>query len=341
MRLLFFSILLLISWGFSSCGTISPVETFNIEKVAKAPDYANPDHWAALPTKVDAADRTPEGIEDLQDIAQVDVFFMYPTIYTGSEKYQNQWNAPIDNPKFNKSVEESTIKFQASAFNGAGRIYAPRYRQAHISAYYEGDDTSRKAAFDLAYEDLKNAFQYYLDNYNNGRPIIIAAHSQGTTHGKKLVKEFFDGTPLQEQLVAAYLVGIQVATDHFENITPCQYSTETGCFLTWRTWKTGNFPEGHQKENNIAVTNPLTWTTQDAYAPATLNKGGILLNFDKTIPHLTSAKIEDGILWADKPETFISTFFTRDNYHIVDYNFYYLNIRENAMERVAAFLRKQ
>ena len=54
-------------------------------------------------------------------------------------------------------------------------------------------------------EDVKAAFQYYLEHYNNGRPIIIASHSQGTTHAKRLLKEFFDGTALQHQLVAAYL----------------------------------------------------------------------------------------------------------------------------------------
>ncbi len=41
-------------------------------------------------------------------------------------------------------------------------------------------------AFDLAYEDLKTAFENYLKHYNKGRPIIIASHSQGSLHALRL-----------------------------------------------------------------------------------------------------------------------------------------------------------
>ncbi|MFK7932794.1 MAG: DUF3089 domain-containing protein [Saprospiraceae bacterium] len=337
-RVIFFFLILLFG---SSCATVQPIGSYQNQQRPSNPDYSNPDHWAALPTKNDAADLTPANLADQQDEAEIDVFFMYPTIYTGGEKYQTGWNAPIDNPEFNADVDDGTIQFQASSFNGAGKIYAPRYRQAHINAYFNKDTVSAKAAFDLAYQDLKMAFQYYLDNYNNGRPIIIAAHSQGTIHGKTLVKEFFDGTPLQKQLVAAYLVGIPVDKDHFEHINPCQYSTETGCFLTWQTWKRGTFPDDHDPQNNVAVTNPLSWTIDESYAPASMNKGGVLYNFEKIHPALTDAEIQNGVLWAQKPQFFGSIFFTRDNYHIGDYNLYYLNIRENAEARAAAFIEKQ
>ena len=33
--------------------------------------------------------------------------------------------------------------------------------------------------FDVAYKDIENAFKYYLNHYNNGNRIVIAAHSQG------------------------------------------------------------------------------------------------------------------------------------------------------------------
>ena len=64
-------------------------------------------------------------------------------------------------------------------------------------------DTSKAGkAFDFAYEDIKKSFEYYLQHYNNGRPIIIASHSQGTTHALRLLKEFFENKPLQ--LVAVW-----------------------------------------------------------------------------------------------------------------------------------------
>ena len=328
---------------FSNCKSVYIVPTgdFSESTAAPAPDYAKAAYWAALPTKADEADKTPKGVRDEQANAKVDVFFLHPTIYTGKEG-DDQWNGPVNDPTLNKRVDESTIRFQASIFNGVGKVYAPRYRQAHINAYYIQDPTKAKPVFDLAYEDLKNAFQYYLDNYNNGRPIIIASHSQGTTHSRRLVKEFFDGTSLQKQFVAGYLVGIPVLKEEFENIPVCQTPSETGCFTSWRTFESGFTPKNYTSDK-VAVTNPLTWTTDNNAVAKTENKGAVLRKLKKVYPKLTSAQVipKDGILWAEKPKFFGSFLLKDPNYHIADFNFYYMNVRENAQERAAAFLAKQ
>ncbi len=303
------------------------------------PDYANTDHWAALPSKSDPADLTPvDTIRDNQAIAPADVFFLHPTIYSNKRKEGQPWNGAIDDPKLNRKVDDSTIKYQASVFNGAGRVYAPRYRQAHLSAYWLKDKEQQKQIFDLAYRDVKAAFEYYLQHYNQGRPIIIASHSQGTTHAKRLVREFFDGKPLQRQLVAAYLVGIVVEGDYFKTLRPCSASDDTGCFVSWRAYRRGYFPRNHQSGSNIVVTNPLTWTSDTTLAPKTLNQGSVLRKFNKIYPQIAEAQVHDGLLWLDRPR-FPGSFLLRNpNYHIADYNFYYLNVRNNAIKRVQAFL---
>jgi len=320
---------------------LSPVGKFSYDKTPSPPDYSNELYWSALPTQTDMADITPPGLRDNQEEAKADVFFLYPTIYSG-DKGEDQWNAPVDDSDFNKKVDESTIKYQASIFNGAGKIYAPRYRQAHLSTYWAKDKALAKKVFDLAYDDLKDAFEYYLEHYNQGRPIVIASHSQGTTHGIRLVKEYFDGKPLQDQLVAAYLVGIPVAKEQYEDIPVCESADQTGCFCTWRTFKEGHIPEANVS-SDIAVTNPLTWRTSEELAPKELNTGGVLRNINKIKKKLTSAQIvaANGILWASKPRFFGSIFLRTKNYHIADYNFYYSNVRENAKDRVNAFLNKQ
>lgn len=341
MKYLFLSLFMLLLFANCKSVFITPKGDFNQAKAATAPDYSKARYWAALPTKKDEADKTPKGEVDEQASAKVDVFFLHPTIYTGEEG-DDQWNGPVNDPALNKRVDESTIRFQASIFNGAGKVYAPRYRQAHINAYYTEDKVQAKKVFDLAYADIKAAFEYYLANYNNGRPIIIASHSQGTTHSRQLVKEFFDGTELQKQFVAGYLVGIPVLKDEFDNIPVCQSPTETGCFVSWRTFKTDYNPPGFTSEK-IAVVNPLSWTTDDKKIPKSQNRGGILRKIDKVYPELASAQIvsDKGILWTDKPKFFWSFLLKTSNYHIADFNFYYRNVRQNAQARAAAFLAKQ
>jgi hypothetical protein len=305
------------------------------------PDYNRLGYWAAHPDKADNADRCPgDQFENKQGQAQADVFFLYPTLYTGDkEKSQTQWNAPVDDPKFNDRVDETSILNQASVFNGTARVFSPRYRQAHIHSYFTKDKASRKQAFELAYSDVRTAFSHYLEHHNNGRPIIIASHSQGTTHAGPLMREFFDGKPLAKQLVAAYVVGIEVPADYFKELKPCQTPTETGCFCSWRTWERGHLPKNHPEGNNYVVTNPLTWRTDTIYAPRNLNKGSVLYKFDKG-PRIgiCDAQVCDGVLWVNKPRFFGSAFVKMKNYHVADYNLFYANIRENAAIRVRVFL---
>ena len=93
---------------------------------------------------------------------------------------------------FNQKVDKTTIKFQASIFNQAGRVYAPRYRQAHYRSFspphIEGKNDGIKALL-LAYSDIKAAFQYYIKHENKGRPFILAGHSQGSLHLMLLMQE--------------------------------------------------------------------------------------------------------------------------------------------------------
>ena len=92
----------------------------------------------------------------------------------------------------------------------------------------------------------------------------------------------------------------------------------------------------------MAVTNPLTWTTTNTPADKTLNKGSVLRNFEKSFKlNLVDAEVHDGVLWANKPKFRGSFFITFKNYHIADLNFYYVNIRENAILRAKSFLEKR
>ncbi len=188
---------------------------------------------------------------------------------------------------------------------------------------------------------MKTAFQYYLDHYNNGRPIIIASHSQGSSHAIKLLKDFFDNKPLSKQLVAAYMVGMDVQGSSYEVLKPCKDANETGCYISWRTYAVNYFPNDYKAPAEYPVcVNPLTWKTDSAYAPCELNKGGVLKNFDKVIPAVTDAQIKDAVVRINKPHIAGAAFIKINNYHIADYNLFYMNVRQNAVDRVNAFLKK-
>ncbi|MCA0398948.1 MAG: DUF3089 domain-containing protein [Bacteroidetes bacterium] len=302
-------------------------------------DYADERNWAALPQIEDPSDSVPAPLKPgyVKD-HRVDVFFLYPTSYTNASA--PEWNAAIEDSAINHKTDYSSILYQASVFNEFD-VYAPRYRQANIRAYFTADTISARAALELAYGDVRKAFLYYLDHKNNGRPILIASHSQGTTHAKKLLAEFFDGKPLQKQLVAAYIVGLPVAENAFAQIPVCQDSTQTGCFLTWRTFKKGYEPDYQAAYRQSAVVNPLSWTTDETLASAGMNKGAVLRNFNRLVPQVCSAQKHEDLLWVSRPHFPGSIFYRTKNYHVGDFNLFYLNVRENVRARVQHYFETQ
>ncbi len=335
---------LLLSALFVACKTTSPTGSFDRNQAPPTPDYSQLNSWAAHPDKSDPADRTPcPDVPNEQATAPVDVFFLHPTTYTGDHRYEKHWNADVNDKRVNDETDGSAILYQASLFNGAGRVFAPRYRQAHLRVFYGvKDKKSAQAALDLAYEDVQAAFQYYLDHWNQGRPFIIAGHSQGGRHGMFLLRDKIEGTPLEKQLVAAYLVGWPVRADFFKSLPACQTPDQTDCYCSWRTWERNfGLQVFVQNPDQIVCTNPLNWSTRDGeYAPKAANRGAVLRNFCQVLPRVTDAEVHNGYLLCVKPKFPGSFFFRRKNYHIGDLNLYYFNVRENAQLRARAFLHR-
>lgn len=302
------------------------------------PDYKDLNYWAAHPQKWDPSDSIPKPLRKTYSSDQtIDVFFLHPTSFTNREDTNS--NAPIDDAAINSKTDYSSMLYQASVFNEQCRVFAPRYRQAHYKNYFITDTAVTNKAFELAYEDIKNAFETYLKFYNNGRPIIIASHSQGTTHAARLLKEFFEGKILSNKLVAAYLIGMPIPTTYFSTLKPCRDSLATGCFVSWRTFKNGFEGSDYVLKETFkaVVTNPLTWTNDTIFAPASLNTGGVLKNFNKLTPGVTDAVVYKNMLWSSKPRFFGNFLLKQKNYHVGDINLFYNNIRQNVKTRKGMF----
>jgi hypothetical protein len=273
--------------------------------------------------------------------SSIDVFFLHPTTFT-RKRQKKIMNAAIDDPYTNAKTDYSSILYQASAFNQHARVFAPRYRQAHIANFFTKDKTRASKAFDVAYADIRNAFEYYLSNWNNGRPIIIAAHSQGSFLAERLIKEFFFNKPLEKKLVAAYVIGWPVPREYISPSMICADSNQAGCICTWRTLRRHFIPWYLRNEKgNSYVTNPLSWDTSGKFISRNYNEGSILRNFNKIYRHTADAQVINGLLFTRKPRFPGSILYRLRNYHIGDINLYYLSLRRNIGHRINAYNKSQ
>jgi hypothetical protein len=321
-----------------------PVGAFQADLVPASPDYSKEGSWAALPTVFDSADLVPDqSMQDRQDMAKVDVFFLYPTTYTG-KKGQRDWNGDVYDAGLNLRTDRGAIRNQASVFNGSCRVYAPRYRQAHLRSFYtkrRKEDAS--AALNLAYKDVDAAFAYYLKHHNQGRPLIIAGHSQGTLHAAHLLQKYYDDEDRDlPPLIVAYLVGMPVDNNTFKTLEPCAYPDDTGCFCSWRTvhekYRPGPlYPCG----DTYCVTNPVTWTVDKPSGSREVHQGAVLTHFyDGITAELVDVRTDEGLLRVSRPKIpGVPILFSR-NYHIADYNLFYSDIRQNVASRVEAYFSK-
>lgn len=305
----------------------------------QATDYSRPENWAALPDRKDNADWVPpgSGLQDEQAVAEADVFFIHPTTdLTGFSG-----NADIDDHSINKRTDDMPVKYQASVFNGSCRIYAPRYRQATLNNYFARNSERSQHSFDVAYADVRAAFEYYLEHYNHGRPIIIAGHSQGSMHAQRLLREFFDGKPLQKQLVEAYIIGYPTQENQFQSIKVSNAPADFGGFVSYCTFGMDADISFLPQYKGAVVVNPLSWSTDKTFVAANENHGSLLKKSEKIVKALCGARCGDGILEIQKPSEGGFTVLPYKNYHLYDYALFYLNIRENVALRLKNYLDRQ
>ncbi|MBL8644877.1 MAG: DUF3089 domain-containing protein [Rhodospirillaceae bacterium] len=344
-------------------GSRAPDKPFSAYTPPTPPNYADPAVWAALPgpEHKDSADLVPEGetVGDRQNDASVDVFYLHPTTFRGTDN----WNQDLADAKTNAWTDISVIARQAAIFNGCCRVYAPRYRQATSGAVGAKDDSGDKARA-LAYDDAKAAFQYYLDHFNDGRPFILAGHSQGTFMIQRLLEEVVDASAIRPQFVAAYGIGIGfpagVFGRQYKTISACAKPEQTGCVVSWLTFgrngdaqsTVARYAERYEARfktregSETLCVNPLTFDTEKPDAPALANLGALPGKaapgpLPALKPGVLGATCKDGALYVDIPaaDDFKLLVLPGENLHFHDMDLFFKNIRDNAILRTETFLK--
>jgi hypothetical protein len=335
---LLFLYLLGISINFSSCsyrsllGFLKPPKSYENTVVPDTPDYSQTKAWHVIDYR-DTIDKP------------VDVFFVHPTTYIKG----TLWNQAIEDEKVNYRTKVLSLRYQASLFYEDYRVFVPKYRQATFYSFVDKKSNGEQA-LELAYQDVKTAFQYYLEHYNSGRPFIMASHSQGSFHLKRLLVEMQANKILKEQLVVAYLVGWAIPESYFvaENpmIAPCTTALQTGCIASWNTEGKGvktSLVKSIGEGKRIYAINPLSWRTTEENITKEHNLGALQPNQEtgksELILNYCNAQLQGGAVFIETPSNVkdLQLPMGKGNYHLYDYSFFYQNVKQNAQKRTKAF----
>ena len=333
--------------------TATPQGHFQGAPAGSGPDYSKLDNWLARPDLPNnPSEWLPEGVT-ASPSGSAAIFYIHPTTYLERDR----WNASLTGNSQSNFRTRLFVQSQASALTSAGKIWAPRYRQAAFGAFLLNSEDARKA-LDLAYSDVIAAFDEFLKQ-NPGEPLILAGHSQGSLHLSRLLVDRRDA--LKNRLVAAYVVGwpISVTADlPAMGLRACTHGEETGCILSWQTfaepanpdlvldaWQGTRGPTGVRRtRSDMLCVNPITGT-QGGAAPAAANPGTLVPSADFASATLASAAVGahclGGFLMLDgEPPALGPYVLPGNNYHVYDYALFWGAIRQDAERRLKAWNRR-
>ena len=303
-----------------------------------ATNYANPEHWLVLPASPDKP---------------VDVFYLYPTVFQKMDK--NEPNiCNIDNPVMLK-YSQLALAFQGSAFDPVGNIYAPYYRQAD-AAYTLGLPLAEqdKVVGGIPTTDASAAFDHYIKNFNNGRPFILAGHSQGSNVLLYLLSDYMKKHPeVYRRMIAAYVIGYSITPEYLAKNPHLKFAKgakDTGVIISYNTEAPKVAGKNPVVLPGAMAINPITWTRGEKTATVAESLGSV--DMDENGKLITLKNYADAQVDKAKGVVICSTVdvdklspgnqvFPKGVYHRYDYPFYYYNIRENAAARTNRFLQDQ
>ena len=330
----------------------TPKGHFEAAQAGGGPDYTQPSSWVARPgMSDDPADWLPDGVTQAK-VGNAAVFYIHPTTYLQSDR----WNAPLDAGDDTAFRTDLFVRSQASAFNGAGEIWAPYYRQAAYGSFLL-DTKDAEQALDFAYRDVAAAFDQFVKEAGN-RPIILAGHSQGALHLERLLREKVAGKPIAKRVVAAYVVGwpIDVTSDlPALGLPACTAPDQAGCILSWLTFGEPANPDiivdewahtegltgGKRDRKKVLCVNPLTGT-ENGTASAEANPGTLVpsanLSSATLDPQAVGARCDEGLLIASGRIPPLGPYvLPGNNYHVYDYALFWGAVRQDAERRLAAW----
>ncbi len=291
-------------------------------------DYSDDNNWLYISSNCDKA---------------VDVFYLYPSSWYGRE---NEIFCEIDN-KIMRNNALTVFSVQGSVFFPHCNIYAPYYRQANpphiMSLDYEG---VRGCISHTPKVDAEAALEYYFENINNGRPFILASHSQGSIVMKELLFGYMKRNPdVYKRMVAAYVIGFGVTSDELKKYPHLKFAEgelDTGVIISYNTDEPVPKTNSVVLLENTLVINPLNWKRSDEYASVEMNLGSLITGGGKLEKrnNFADARINPtrGVLECSSVST--KECFTQpplNVFHSYDYCFYYMNLRENAGKRIEEY----
>ncbi len=329
-------------------------------KIPLSLDYNLASSWFAIPMEDPNIEQNKfDTSYFVSNLPQCDVFFIHGTVL------ENEGKIYLDPSNSDHRILPTYSNLsQVSCFRNVGRIFQPHYRQLSMEAFINTGEFTYNSYFELPMADIISAYNAYMVNWNVGRPVIIAAHGQGSVLALNLLKHLNATDRKFDKLVAAYLIGCTVT---IQDLIDCNLPLSAKfddicCIITYNCLAQGT-DQGLMLFPDALCTNPLNWCnnlknqrgkidscTMSGFADKSLHFGKVDINIDGTgdeTPNFSDAWIDihtGGLILGayTKDNSPLDKYFPRGDLHLHNYSLFYRNLEKNCLQRIKAFnSRKQ
>lgn len=301
--------------------------------IPKEPDYNEKKFWVRIPEN-----------ETHNNDKKADVFFVHGTVlHSKTEIYLDPHNEEL------RQLPLRPRMTHAGSYDKTCRIFNPHYRQLTMEAHLADHDTIVEY-YKVPTQDIINAYFHYMENWNNGRPLILAGNSQGSILILALLKHLKAINKIPKNLISANIIGYTVTQKDLDELEMelCNSPTQQNCIISYNTLAKGG-TKGFTLLPNALCVNPLSWTTSEEIADKSLHLGFIETEEDgtqKIHDHATNAWIDKKIGAVIVDIYDIETappreYFPKGDLHSYNYPLFFKNIEANTEERVNAFFQKK
>lgn len=172
-------------------------------------------------------------VEEIGTDKPADAFFICPTVYSGSE---NSFQMELTDEDTKANFLGAT-HMEKGIYDSESRFFAPYYRQVGLNVY-QMPIADREKYLHKQIGDIKNAFEYYLKYYNQGKPIILAGFSQGAHLCIRLLKDCFQDADVNSQLIACYTIGWSITEEELQEYPHLKFASaedDTGVIIAFNS----------------------------------------------------------------------------------------------------------
>lgn len=240
--------MLLLSLVLWSCSTDTLQHV--VEYVPPTPDYNDQTMWVRY--------------EDDAEGNGADIFYIPSTWeydYTAPDGRVSHYADPsLAQHRADMKIEIDGV---AEYMLPGNKFYSPYYRHITLDSWATlNEDTINRRYRDVAFKDIRNAFEHFLNIRDSERPIVLAGFSQG---GKSVV-ELMKILPeeVREQLVAAYVMGYKVTPEDIDCapwIKTARSADDTGVVICYNSVSDEKYIKPIVASPTVMCINPVNWRT--------------------------------------------------------------------------------